>query len=148
MGNIVKTTAALLALCCLYAGPSFCKTYKCKDADGHTVFSDTACNAVAREELKSHVDQASATLDQDAIRNCLAYLKSSQQIPDPDSVKIAGSHFVWVAVKGVGSRRMLHLDVLSKNQYGVYAGATAMQCLLMGDGRTVSTYPYELLDTE
>lgn len=148
MGSMVKTTVALLTLCCLYADPAFCKTYKCKDAEGNTIFSDTVCNAVAREELNLHADKASATLDEDAIKNCLAYLKTSQQFPDPDSVKIADSRFAWVAVKGVGSRRMLHLDVLSKNQYGVYAGAAAMQCLMMGDGRTVSTYPYELLDKE
>jgi len=29
--------------------PALCKTYKCKDADGNTVFFDTACNTVARE---------------------------------------------------------------------------------------------------
>lgn len=148
MGSTLKTAAALLALCYLYAGPAFSKTYQCQDADGNTEFSDTACNAVARKELNLHADKTTATLDQDAIKNCLAYLKSSQRFPDPDSVKIADSRFAWVAVKGVGSRRMLHLDVLSKNQYGVYAGATAMQCLMMGDGRTVSTYPYELLDNE
>jgi hypothetical protein len=148
MGNAIKSAAAFLALCCLYAGPADCKTYKCKDAEGITLFSDTACNAVPREELNPHADKATATLDQDAIKSCLAYLKSSQQFPDPDSVKVADSRSIWVAVKGVGSRRMLHLDVLSKNQYGVYAGATDMHCLMMGDGRTVSTYPYELLDKQ
>lgn len=144
----MKPTPAFLVLCCLYAAPVIGTSYKCKDADGHTVFSDTACNDVSREELKLHADQANATLDQDAIRNCLAHLKSTEQFADPDSLKVAASRFAWVAVKGVGSRRMLRLDVLSKNQYGVYSGPTAVQCLLMGDGRTVSAYPYELLDNE
>ena len=148
MRSLMKTAVALLVLINLYAAPAFCKTYKCKDAEGNTVFSDTACNAVVREELKLHVEKENATLDQDAIKNCLAYLKNGQRFTDPDSVKIADAHFAWVAVKGVGSRRMLYLDVLSKNQFGVYTGATTMQCLMMGDGRTVSTYPYELLDKE
>ena len=148
VGIIVKTAAAFLALTCLYAGPALCKTYKCKDAEGNTVFSDTACNAVVREELKMHADKTGDTLDQDAIKNCLVYLRSNQRVDDPDSIKLADSRFAWVAVKGVGSRRMLYVNVLSKNQYGVYAGASAMQCLMMGDGRTVSIYPYELLDKE
>ncbi len=148
MESRVKATVALLCVACLSAGSAVGKTYKCKNAEGNTEFSDTACDAVARQELKEHVDHANARLDQDAIKNCLSYLKSSRRFADPDSVKITGSRFAWVAVKGVGPRRMLHLEVLGKNQYGVYAGATAVQCLLMGDGRTVSTYPYELLDKE
>ncbi len=144
----MKITIALALLCCLYAGPALCKTYKCKDAEGLTVFSDTDCNAVAREELQLHEGPANDTLDKDAIKNCLAYLKSNQRLADPDSVRVVNSRFAWVAVKDVGSRRMLYLDVLSKNQWGVSAGAIPMQCLMMGDGRTVSHYPYELLDPD
>ncbi len=144
----MKTTIVLAVLCCLYAGSTFCKTYKCKDAEGQTVFSDTDCNAVAREELQLHEDQTNDTLDQDAIKNCLADLKSNQRFANPDSVRIASSRFAWVAVKDVGSRRMLYLNVIGKNQWGGNTGAMSIQCLMMGDGRTVSHYPYELLDLD
>lgn len=129
-----------------YTTPAFCKTYKCKDADGNTVFSDTACNTVAREVVVTHPGNPNIEPDKDAVQNCLAYLKGSQQIIEPESVKVDGHRFEWVAVKYVGSRRMIYLKIRSKNQYGVYTESAEMKCLMMGDGRTVSTYPYELLE--
>jgi len=65
---------------------------------------------------------------------------------EPESVNVGGHRFEWVAVKVVGSRRMVYLKVRSKNQYGIYTEAAEMKCQMIGDGRTVSTYPYELLD--
>ena len=135
----------LIAVFLGYTSSAFCKTYKCKDADGNTVFSDTACNTVAREVVVTHTGNSSIDSDKNAIQNCLTYLKSSQQMIEPESVKIDGHRFEWVAVKDVGSRQMVYLKIRSKNQYGVYTEAAEMKCLMMGDGRTVSTYPYELI---
>ncbi len=136
----------LIAVFLGYTNPALCKTYKCKDADGNTVFSDTACNTVAREVVVTHPGNSSIAPDKDALQNCLTYLKRSQQMIEPESVKVDGHRFEWVAVKDVGSRRMVYLKIRSKNQYGVYTEAAEMKCLMMGDGRTVSTYPYELLE--
>ena len=136
----------LIAVFLGYTGSALCKAYKCKDADGNTVFSDTACSTVAREEVVTHPGDSNIDPDKDAVRNCLAYLKSSQQILEPESIKVDGHRLEWVAVKDVGSRRMVYLKIRSKNQYGVYTEAMDMMCLMMGDGRTVSTYPYELLE--
>ncbi len=51
------------------------KTYMCKDDEGNTMFSDSACGTIEREEVKDMSGPSAAALEERAIQGCLAYLK-------------------------------------------------------------------------
>ena len=129
----------------LMSGFSHGALYKCKNEKGEVIFSDTACKG-ERETLRKSKHPSKAAIDDRAVQGCLAHLRRTQPFADPDSVKVEGHSFKWVTVKDVGARRMLTLMVNSKNEYGAYAGARPVQCLMMGDGQTVNSRPYELLE--
>ena len=60
-----------IAVFLAYKTPALCKTYKCKDADGNTIFFDTACYTVAREVVVAHPGNSGIGPDKDAVQNCL-----------------------------------------------------------------------------
>lgn len=140
--------------------------YKCKDAAGSSTYSDTPCAAGNMAVVKPNNTQVkntqsppsepsredSYTKDIPALesadaasKSCFKHSNTTQHYPDPSSSKLLSSHKKWVSVKDVGARQMVTIDVTSKNIGGMYVGKQSYDCLLMGDGQTVNTKPYELL---
>jgi len=71
MSNMRPASILLMAVFLGCTNSALCKTYKCKDADGNTVFSDTACNTVVREAVATHSGNSGIGPDKDAVQNCL-----------------------------------------------------------------------------
>lgn len=141
--------------------------YKCKTGSGAIVFSDTPCATDAIQVIKKNAppastssnnqpadktDSKSFTKDAPAIKTsdptvlaCLKHINTTKKFPDPDTTKLLSSSKKWVSVKDVGARQMVELQLTSKNENGMYVGSQRESCLMMGDGITVNTLPYELL---
>ena len=146
--------------------PSFASAgmYKCKDAAGSSTYSDTPCTAGNMAVVKPNNTQNSQLLSSEpakkdvytkdipalesadaASKSCFKHSNTTEHYPDPSSSKLLASHKKWVSVKDVGARQMVTIEVTSKNIGGMYVGKQSYDCLLMGDGQTVNTKPYELL---
>ncbi len=141
-----KPTVILGALL-LLSSHAMGKTYKCKDEAGNTVFSDSACNTLAREVVKERAGPSDAALEKRAIDSCLAHWREKKPYLDRSGLRIEGYRFQWVTVKSAGARRMLHLDISTEGRSGPYRGVREqqrLQCLMLGDGVSVNTYEYEL----
>ena len=140
--------------------------YKCKDASGRSTYSDTPCPAGNMAVIKPNITQLKNsqspssepakkevyTKDIPALesadaasKSCFNHANTIANYPDPSSSKLLASHKKWVSVKDVGARQMVTIEVTSKNIGGMYVGKQSYDCLLMGDGQTVNTKPYELL---
>jgi Domain of unknown function (DUF4124) len=144
--------------------------YKCKDETTHRVtYSDTPCASTKVKEVTKPVegrvaqpviDEPKSELPQKqsytkdlpemkspdaASKACFKIVNTTEIYPDPASSKLLSSSKKWVSVKDVGARQMVTIVVTSKNGAGMYAGKQSYECLLMGDGQTVNTNPYELL---
>lgn len=156
----------LLMVLCSFSSFTFAGLYKCKDANGNISFSDTSCKTETtvensslkfRSAVNNQADQVSSnsgayTKDlpamqapDDASKSCLNYVNTTARYPDPSTTKLLTSEKKWVSVKDVGARQMVTISVTSKNEAGMYVGVHLHSCLLMGDGVTINTYPYELL---
>ncbi len=150
---------AAIALCILSLLPSIAlsKTFMCKDDEGNTMFSDSACGTVEREEVKSMSGPSAVALEERAIKGCLAYLKRRKPYLNRSTTRVESYEFRWVAVKDVGLRRMLTMmvsssDVAEKSEKSEEGSqpppsqpAESLECLLLGDGVSVNTYKYELV---
>ena len=148
--------------------------YKCKDSSGHVTYSDAPCSASGLQEGNPAKAQAAAvaapagannsaepsapasreayTKDMPALqapdaasKSCFSYHNTTQNYPDPSTSRLLASRKKWVSVKDVGARQMMTIVVTSKNIEGMYVGKQSYDCLLMGDGATVNSKPYELL---
>ena len=140
--------------------------YKCKDASGSSTYSDTPCAAgnmavvkPNNTQLKNTQSPPSEPVKKDvytkdipaleaadaASKSCFKHSNTTEHYPDPSSSKLLASHKKWVSVKDVGARQIVTIEVTSKNIGGMYVGKQSYDCLLMGDGQTVNTKPYELL---
>jgi Domain of unknown function (DUF4124) len=140
--------------------------YKCKDASGRSTYSDTPCSVGSVAVVKPNNPQVtnvqpapseslkkeSYTKDIPALegadvasKSCFNHSNTTQHYPDPATSKLLASRKKWVSVKDVGARQMVTIEVTSKNIAGMYVGKQTYNCLLMGDGLTVNTKPYELL---
>jgi hypothetical protein len=158
----------LLLLVIIVATPdtAFAGLYKCRDADGEISFSDSACSNAEAEEIgfskskpnsnqqPEHNSSGNGVYTKDlspmqapdaATQSCFKYVNTTARFPDPTSTKLLSSTKKWVSVKGVGARQMVTISATSKNEGGMYVGIQLHNCLLMGDGLTINTYPYELL---
>ena len=145
---------------------AFAGTYKCKDATGHSTYSDMPCPAGNMALAKPRNSQATSsqspisepakkdvyTKDIPALesadaatKSCFNHSNTTENYPDPSTSKLLASRKKWVSVKDVGARQMVTIEVTSKNEGGMYVGKQSYNCLLMGDGQTVNTKPYELL---
>ncbi len=143
----MKKLILIAGMLLLLASHAVGKTYKCKDEEGNTVFSDSACSAVAREEVKDRSGPSDATIEKRAIKGCLSYWKQKKPYLNSSDVRIEGYRFQWVSVKKAGARRLLHLDVSTKERTNPDMEMRApqrLQCLMLGDGVSVNTYEYEL----
>jgi len=141
---------SIIAMCTLLllTSNAFGKTYKCKDAEGNIVFSDSACGTVEREEIKDRSGPSSATLEKRAIKGCLSHWKQKRPYLSNSDIRIEGYRFQWVTVKKAGARRMLYLDISIKDEsappFMDIRAPQQLQCLMLGDGVSVNTYEYEL----
>ena len=129
----------------IMAPAAFGGLFKCTDKDGAVTFSDVPCASGAEEVKGIFVSDTGSKNDDTAIENCINFLNRNGQISDPEGVKVQSHDYEWVTVKNIGARRMLHLMVNVRNQYGAYDGPERMQCLMMGDGQTVNSNPFELV---
>lgn len=135
----------LAAVLLLFAIGAHATVYKCKDANGKTIFSDIPCGGVEQETISTGRSNAPASPDESQIvQACFSHLKRSAGFFDPDSAKIESHLFSWVTVKDIGARRIVFLMINAKNRYGGYVGAQPKSCVLMGDGQTINTGAYEL----
>jgi len=139
------------------------EVYKCKDAGGNTSFSDRPCaigssiesipsKSPANVQAESAASKDVYTKDIPAMKApdaatlaCFDSVNTNQYYPDPSTTKLLSSSKKIVAVKNVGARQLLTIETTSKNQAGMYVGKQLHKCLLMGDGVTINTRPYELL---
>ena len=80
----------------------------------------------------------------DATHACFNYVNMTQGFVAPETTKLVSNSKKIVAVRSVGARQMITVVVKSKNENGVYIPTTS-NCLMMGEGKTVNTRPYELL---
>ena len=140
--------------------------YKCKDAAGKSTYSDTPCAAgnmavvkPNNTQVKNSQSPPSEPAKKDvytkdipalesadaASKSCFKHVNTTEHYPDPSSSKLLASRKKWVSVKVVGARQIVTIEVTSKNIGGMYVGKQPYDCLLMGDGQTVNTKPYELL---
>jgi hypothetical protein len=76
---------------------------------------------------------------------CFNHMNTTAVFPDPSTSRLLASTKRWVAVKNIGARQMVTIDVTSKNEAGMYVGVMRFECLLMGDNVTINTNEYELL---
>ncbi|MGZ8251165.1 MAG: DUF4124 domain-containing protein [Methylophilaceae bacterium] len=139
------------------------EVYQCKDAGGKTSFSDRPCavgssmesaasksptNVPAESAVSKDVytkDTPAMKAPDAATQACFDSVNTNQYYPDPSTTKLVSSSRKIVAVKNVGARQLLTIETTSKNQAGIYVGKQLHKCLLMGDGVTINTRPYELL---
>ena len=140
--------------------------YKCKDAAGGSTYSDTPCAAgnmavvkPNNTQLKNSQSPPSEPAKKDvytkdipalesadaASKSCFKHVNTTEHYPDPSSSKLLASRKKWVSVKDIGARQIVTIEITSKNIGGMYVGKQSYDCLLMGDGQTVNTKPYELL---
>ena len=140
--------------------------YKCKDAAGKSTYSDTPCAAgnmavvkPNNTQVKNSQSPPSEPAKKDvytkdipalesadaASKSCFKHVNTTEHYPDPSSSKLLASRKKWVSVKDIGARQIVTIEVTSKNIGGMYVGKQSYDCLLMGDGQTVNTKPYELL---
>ena len=140
--------------------------YKCRDAAGKSTYSDTPCAAgnmavvkPNNTQVKNSQSPPSEPAKKDvytkdipvleaadaASKSCFKHVNTTEYYPDPSSSKLLASRKKWVSVKDVGARQMVTIEVTSKNIGAMYVGKQSYDCLLMGDGQTVNTKPYELL---
>jgi Domain of unknown function (DUF4124) len=140
--------------------------YQCKDASGRSTYSDAPCRAgnVAvvkpnNTQIKNSLSPSSEPVKNDvytkdmpalesadaASKSCFKHSNTTANYPDPSTSKLLASRKKWVSVKDVGARQIVTVEVTSKNIAGMYVGKQSYDCLLMGDGLTVNTKPYELL---
>ena len=140
--------------------------YKCKDAAGKSTYSDTPCPAgnmavvkPNNTQLKNSQSPPSEPAKKDvytkdipalesadaASKSCFKHVNTTEHYPDPSSSKLLASRKKWVSVKDIGARQIVTIEITSKNIGGMYVGKQSYDCLLMGDGQTVNTKPYELL---
>ena len=140
--------------------------YKCKDAAGKSTYSDTPCAAgnmavvkPNNTQLKNSQSPPSEPAKKDvytkdipalesadaASKSCFKHVNTTEHYPDPSSSKLLASRKKWVSVKDIGARQIVTIEITSKNIGGMYVGKQSYDCLLMGDGQTVNTKPYELL---
>jgi hypothetical protein len=141
---MVRTIFTLFILMSISTAAS-AKLYKCTDEDGAVTFSDTPCASTAEVVKGIYVAGTGDKNDDIAIENCVAFLGQGGRISDPEGVKVQSHRYEWVTVRDIGARRMLHLLVNVPNQYGAYDEPKPVQCLLMGDGLSVNTNDYELV---
>jgi len=140
------------------------QVYQCKDSSGKTSFSDKPCPTgssselmqTARSQTSTPPDSVTTkeiyTKDLPAMKStdaatqaCFDSVNTNQYYPDPSTTKLLSSSRKIVAVKNVGARQLLTIETTSKNMAGMYVGKQVHKCLLMGDGVTINTRPYELL---
>ena len=143
----MKKTILVASVLLLFSSHAFGKMYKCKDEEGNTLFSDSACGVVAREEIKDRSGPSDATLEKRAIKGCLSYWKQKKPYLSSSDVRIEGYQFQWVTVKKAGARKMLYLDISVADKSNLYMAMRMpekLQCLMLGDGVSVNTYGYEL----
>jgi len=138
--RIIVFTILFLTTQTVFAG-----LFKCTDDDGAVTFSDVPCASGAEEVKGIFASDTGSKNDDFAIENCVNFLNRNGQISDPEGVKVQSHEYEWVTVKNIGARRMLRLMVNVRNQYGAYDGPEPMQCLMMGDGRTVNSHSFELV---
>ncbi len=140
-------------------------SYRCQDANGYYAYSNKPCATEAVEEnsqeLSPSQDPQSGqnpngreayTKNMEPMRSpdaatqaCFSYLNTTARFPDPSTTRLLSSSRKWVSVRNVGARQMVNIAVTSMNAAGMYVGVQSYSCLLMGDGVTVNTSPYELL---
>ncbi|GEM_PF-4900249 len=143
----MKKRIIMASILLLFASHAVGKIYQCKDEEGNTVFSDSACSAVAREEVKDRSGPSDATIEKRAIKGCLSYWKQKKPYLNSSDLRVEGYRFQWVTVKKAGARRMLYLDISTKERFSPYGEAREpqkLQCLMLGDGVSVNSYAYEL----
>jgi len=143
----MKKAIIIAAILTLVTSHAFSKTYKCKDEDGNTVFSDSACGTLEREVVKDRSGPSDATLEQRAVKGCLSYWKEKRPYLNNSDVRVEGYTFQWVTVKEAGARRMLNLNISIKEEPNSFIDIRTpqqLQCLMLGDGVTVNAFQYEL----
>lgn len=143
----MKKTILIASVLLLFTSHAFGKMYKCKDEEGNTVFSDSTCGAVEREEIKDRSGPSDVTIEKRAVKGCLSYWKRKKPYLSSSDVRVEGYQFQWATVKKVGARRMLYLDISIKDESNPYMTMRIpekLQCLMLGDGVSVNTYGYEL----
>ncbi|WP_221800487.1 DUF4124 domain-containing protein [Oceanobacter mangrovi] len=70
-------------------------------------------------------------------RSCLQHVLDTHSFKDPDSVRIEGVKYAWLA-NGSLPRYAILLDVNAKNSWGAYVGAEQYRCYLSEDGQRLS----------
>jgi len=143
----MKRLIIIASISLLLTSHAFGKTYKCKDAEGNTVFSDSACGTVEREVVKDRSGPSDATIEKRAINGCLSHWKQKRPYLSNSDARIEGYRFQWVTVKKAGARKMLHLDISTKEESSPFMDIRRpqqLQCLMLGDGVSVNAFEYEL----
>jgi hypothetical protein len=156
----------LLLLLSVISNMAVAGSYRCQDANGYYAYSDKPCAGevgtdTARDPLQGDTDSRTAqsssgreayTKDRQPMQSpdvatqaCFSYTNTTARFPDPSTTKLLTSSKKWVAVRRVGARQMVSIGVTSMNEAGMYVGVQTYNCLLMGDGLTVNTSPYELM---
>lgn len=141
-------------------------SYRCQDANGYFVYSDKPCSGDAgagsvqeqtRPDTEARSVQNASGRDtytknlqpmrspDAATQACFSYTNTTARFPDPSTTRLLSSSKKWVSVRNVGARQMVDIAVTSMNAAGMYVGVQSYSCLLMGDGVTVNSSPYELL---
>jgi len=140
----MKKPSLLLALLIL-SSPSHGGAYKCKDALGKIIFSDTACSGTEAEPVRIEKTVQPPT-QEEALQKCYQ-LHSSHPVgyKDRESLRMEGGHVEWVAVRGIGAVRMLTVLINAKNSYGAYAGPKPNNCLWMADGRIIDSHGFDVI---
>lgn len=154
-----------LASLTLTANAVSAEIYKCRDGAGKMTFSDVPCAAGSRQAQTGHPattgaqprdagnpakpvytkDIPSIKAPDEATQACFDHVNTTQNFPDPSTTRILSTSRKWVSVRNVGARQMVQVEITSKNENGMYVGTRRESCLMMGDGKTVNTKPYELL---
>jgi len=155
----------VLLLISILPASAFAQVYKCKDSIGKTSFSDKPCAGDSSSEAISTIRSQSSAQPESALASkevytkelaeikapdgatqaCFNFVNTTEHYPDPSTTKLLSSNKKIVAVKNVGARQLLTIETTSKNPAGMYVGKQVHKCLMMGDGLTINTKPYELL---
>jgi hypothetical protein len=157
---------ALFLAFSIVANQAFAGAYRCQDANGYFAYSDKPCAGEGGDDTardQSQADIGSRTVQNSsgteaypknrepmrspdaATQACFSFTNTTARFPDPSTTKLLTSSKKWVAVRRVGARQMVSIGVTSMNEAGMYVGVQTYNCLLMGDGLTVNTSPYELM---
>lgn len=122
-----------------------CRVSKCKDENGKSIYSETACSGKESEVVK--LEKVPPPPDKnEATQRCYklheTFLRYTYK--DPESIRLERSSVEWVSVVGLGARQKITVMINGKNSYGAYEGSKPFSCLWMPDGRVLNVSGFEI----